>query len=60
MHEWHPAHDVPSQAKVQAGEVRSAGSIVEHASGHSVALRDRTWIQRDGFESARCYYSTVA
>ena len=26
--EWHPAQDVPSQAKVQAGEVRAAGSIV--------------------------------
>ena len=36
--EWHPAQDVPRQAKVQAGEVRAAGSIVEH--GHSVALRD--------------------
>ena len=51
--EWHPAQDAPSQAKVQAGEVRAAGSIVEH--GHSVALRDRTvrtWSQRDGFESA--------
>ena len=34
-----------------AGEVRAAGSIVEH--GHSVALRDRTWIQRDGFQSAK-------
>ena len=31
-----PAQDVASQAKVQAGEVRAAGSIVEH--GHSVAL----------------------
>ena len=48
--EWHPAQDVPRQAKVQAGEVRAAGSIVEH--GHSVALRDRTWSQRDGFKSA--------
>ena len=49
--EWRPAQDVPSQAKVQAREVRAAGSIVEH--GHSVALRDRmhdrTWSQRDGF-----------
>ena len=38
--EWHPAHvsDHLSQAKVQAGEVRAAGSIVEH--GHSVVLRE--------------------
>ena len=48
--EWHPAQDVPRQVKVQAGEVRAAGSIIEH--GHSVALRDRTWGQRDGFKSA--------
>ena len=42
--------DVASQANVQAGEVKAAGSIVEH--GHFVALRDCTWSQRDGFESA--------
>ena len=51
----HPAQDVPSQAKVQAGEIRAAGSIVEH--GHSVALHDRTWSQRDGFESAEEHWS---
>ena len=48
--EWYPAQDVPSQAKVQAGEVRAAGSIV--GQWHSVALQDRSWSQRDGFESA--------
>ena len=53
--EWHPAQDVPSQAKVQAGEVNAAGSIVEH--GHSVALPDLTWSERDGFESAEEHWS---
>ena len=50
--EWHPAQDVPSQAKVQAGEVRAAGSIVEHV--HSVALLDCIWsqLEREGFQSA--------
>ena len=41
--EWHPAQDIPSQANVQAGEVRANGSIVEH--GHSIALRERIWSQ---------------
>ena len=50
--EWQPAQDIPSQAKVQAAEVRAPGSIVEHHDGHSVALCDRIWSQRDGFESA--------
>ena len=27
--EWHPAQDILSQANVQAGEIRAAGSIVE-------------------------------
>ena len=49
MHEWHPAQDIPSQENVQAGEVRAAGSIIEH--GHSVALRDRIWSQCDGFKN---------
>ena len=50
--EWCPAQDVPSQAKVQAGEVRAAGSIVEHV--HSVALLDCIWsqLEREGFQSA--------
>ena len=50
--EWHPAQDIPSQANVQpeAGEVRAAGSIVEH--GHSVALHDRIWSQCDRFKSS--------
>ena len=48
--EWRPAQDVPSQAKVQAREVRAIGSIVEH--GNSVALCDHIWSQRDGFKSA--------
>ena len=38
--QWHPAQDIPSQANVQAGEFRAAGSrcIVEH--GHSIAEHD--------------------
>ena len=49
-HQWHPAQDIPSQANVQAGEVKAACSIVEH--GHSVALSERIWSQFDGFKSA--------
>ena len=52
MREWSPVQDVPSQAKAHAGEVRAACSIVLVDHGHSVALHDRTWSQRDGFESA--------
>ena len=48
--EWHPAHDIPSQANVQAGEVRAAGSIIGH--GHFVPLSDCIWSQCDGFKSA--------
>ena len=43
-----PGHSYPS--KCTAGEVRAAGSIIEH--GHSVALRDCIWSQCDGFQSA--------